>query len=417
MTTETTEQKVFQIPSPNLAKFQEKWEKLIRRATKLSVTLPTYKIVKEEPRTRTVVRTRFNATLGYSERYDEDIVILYHHIIIDHPLVIVDGWQFIATLEHTNEGNITHNVSGKDLPAKYRECDAYCNQCNTNRYRKETFIVFNAETSEYKQIGRNCLALFLGVDGTMYANMAEIYYSASELAGASESEGGEGWGGSGPTYDYLDRYLSYVAEVIALNGWCSRKTAREFDKQSTSDVAMFHMYPPRGSRPEDFLFRIPSEASIEEAKNAIEWCSNLSDSEVDASEYLHNIRVICRRGIIGAKQYGFAASVVNAFHRSIMDQINKNNEAKVRAVSEYVGVIGKREIFTVMVEKVLALESDYGTSHMHIMKDLAGNRLTWFSSSKVFDTGVIMQIKATPKKQEEYKGVKQTILTRCTIVE
>lgn len=267
---------------------------------------------------------------------------------------------------------------------------------------------------KYIQVGSSCLSDFLGKDGTMYANMAELYHTADELA---EASAGESWGGGGALYDYLDAFLSHVAEVVAIHGWVSRKMANESGNPSTSDIAQRHMHPRPYDKKEDRLYDAPSEKSIEVAKQAIEWCDSLSDDEVEASEYLHNIRLIARRGVVGARQYGYAASIISAYNRTLMDKIIKERQEKTKAVSQYVGEIGKRQNFTVMVEKVLALETAYGTSHMHIMTDDHGNRLTWFSTGKVLDTGVLMVIKATPKKFEEYKGCKQTILTRCAVVE
>jgi hypothetical protein len=406
------EPRVFEIPSPNLGKFNDKWDKLVRRANKLGIIPPTFTVLKEEPRTHKVKRERFNEEKNTMETYMDEVVILYSLITIQHPLVKVQGWQFVASLEHTEEGNITHNISGEDLPSKYRDCDAWCDHCQTRRNRKDTFVV-RSET-EYKQVGTNCLADFLGVDGTMYANMAEIYYTASELAGASE---GESWGSGGAEYDYLDAFLYHVAEVIGIEGWMSRKIARERELPSTSDIAYRHMHPGPYERKSDRLYDKPSEKSVELAKESITWCENLSDVEVENSEYLHNIRIIARRGIIGAKQYGYAASIVSAYQRTLVEQANRNRQAQQAAISEYVGVIGKRQNFTVMVEKVLQLDGAYGTSHMHIMTDDKGNRLTWFSTGKVLDTGVLLLIKGTPKKHEEYKGTKQTILSRCALVE
>lgn len=407
------QERVFEIPSSNLAKFEEKWEKLVRRANKLGIIPPSYVIVKEEPKTRTVKRERYDETKGCDVVYEDEVVYLVHHVVIHNPLVIVAGWEFVATLEHTEEGNITHNISGKDLPAKYRDCSAWCDHCKTNRYRKETFVV--VKDAEYQQVGRNCLADFLGVDGTHAAAMAEIYYTAGELGSASENEG---WGGGhGESYDFVEAYLTHVAEVISIKGWVSRGQAREKDLPATADIAYSHMHPPAFQRAKDRLYDQPSDKSKETAKAAVAWCEALPDSEVEASEYLHNIRVIARRGVIGPKQYGFAASIVSGYQRALVDAANREMRARRAGASIHVGTIGKRQEFTVMVERVQNLESNFGTTYLHHMSDTDGNCLKWFSSNKVLDTGMIMQIKGTVKKHDEYNGMKQTILSRVAVVE
>jgi hypothetical protein len=50
------------------------------------------------------------------------------------------------------------------------------------------------------------------------------------------------------------------------------------------------------------------------------------------------------------------------------------------------------------------------------MKDDNSNIFTWFSSNKEFDKGSIVTLKATIKEHREYNEVKQTVLTRCTLL-
>lgn len=408
-----TKPRVFEIPSPNFPRFQDRWVKLVRRATKLNVPLPTYTIIKEEPReiTETERYTDKDGCVGFR---DVKSVVLYYHITIEHPQVVVEGWEFVSAIEHTSEGNITHNISGKDLPIKYRSTDAYCDHCKLDRRRKETFVIVNEGT--YRQIGRNCLSDYLGRDGEKYAAMAEIYFTASELGEASE---GESFGGGGERFDFLEPFLAHVAEVISLEGWLSRTNAKKYSEErgrnipATADIAYQHMHPSPFQKREDRLYDRPSEKSIELAKTSIEWCSNLPDNEVDASEYLSNIRIIARRGLIGGRQYGYAGSIVSGYQRTLADKANKERIAKENAASNYVGEVGKRVVIEVVCNKVLAFDGAYGTTHIHLMNDLAGNCLVWKSSSTVLDVGKTVKLKATIKAHEERKGTKQTLLSRC----
>ncbi len=134
--------RVFEIPSPNLNKFQDKWEKLVRRANKLGVVPPTYTITGEVPRSHKVRREHFDEVKNKTVWVDEEVVMIYHLVTIDHPKVVVPGgWEFVATLEHTEEGNITHNISGKDLPNEYRDCEPWCDHCKVRRNRKDTYVL------------------------------------------------------------------------------------------------------------------------------------------------------------------------------------------------------------------------------------------------------------------------------------
>lgn len=81
--------------------------------------------------------------------------------------------------------------------------------------------------------------------------------------------------------------------------------------------------------------------------------------------------------------------------------------------SEYVGEIGDRIEETLTVTKAVTLESYYGTSIMHIMEDAIGNVFVWITKAKNYPEGKVVTLRGTIKDHKEYKGTKQTILTRC----
>mgnify|MGYP002514833910 CR=1 FL=1 len=60
---------------------------------------------------------------------------------------------------------------------------------------------------------------------------------------------------------------------------------------------------------------------------------------------------------------------------------------------------------------------DGGGYYVHTMKDMFDNVYTWMTSSRALEQGTWVRMDATVKKHEEYKGVKQTHLTRPAIKE
>ena len=75
---------------------------------------------------------------------------------------IVNGWQFAASLEYTDKGNIISGVEGIEIPERYYKCAPWCEHCKTARDRKYSFIVRNTESGEFKQVGKACLKDFTG---------------------------------------------------------------------------------------------------------------------------------------------------------------------------------------------------------------------------------------------------------------
>lgn len=408
--------RIFVIPAPNMARFEERFAKLVKRAIKIGCEPPTYTVVGESIMVIEVVIGEEEDQWGRVKEVRGEKPIPCTHIVFQTSEVIVAGYEFLATLEHGDEGNILHVRAGAEgvVPKAYREAKPWCDHCKTLRRRNDTFVVRKVDDGTCLQVGRNCLADFLGKDASRYAAMAELYFELDELAEASEEGGGDGWGSGGPQYDYLDRYLSFVAEVISLIGWKSRSVAKEFGGTATANEAYRHLHPTKEDiRDNNLLFRTPSEKSVQMAKDAIAWCQEISDAEVDASDYLYNIRTISKREVVSGRQLGYAASIVSGYQRHLGKLIQKKRFADQALISKYVGEVGDRSVFNLLIEKVITSESDFGTSFIHLMSDKDGNRFVWFSSSHKLEENTDVVLKGTVKKHDERNGVKQTILSRC----
>lgn len=400
-----SEQKVYKIPSDNLGVLQAKFAKLGKRARKLGLPEPTYTEIKVERVEKKDPDTFFTK------------VYLLHHITVDPGCaeVKVRGWTFIATIQHTEEGNIIRKVGSADIPTQYRTVTNLCQHCNTTRYRKDTYILQH-ESGEYKQVGRNCLADFFGHDALMYAERAQYLTDLDALGESCEDEMGFD-GGGGPAYEPLEVYLSYVAECIKLDGWMSRGKARELDLagSATCDVAYIHLNRRLASPRYQFLFQYPTEESKQVADAAIEWAAGIEGEDIP--DYLHNIRTIARRMVCENRDMGLAASIVAAYQRHLSTLRWKELQAKRAEIAQHVGQVGERIRVKVMVEKVVQCDTMYGISHLHIMSDDDGNVFIWFSSAGAHETGSEIVLKGTVKKHDVRDGVKQNVLSRCEEVE
>lgn len=82
--------------------------------------------------------------------------------------------------------------------------------------------------------------------------------------------------------------------------------------------------------------------------------------------------------------------------------------------SEYVGEIKERIEFEAEVTGVYGTEGHYGHTDIVKFKDGDRNMFTWFASGYTdLERGDRITIKGTVKKHDDFKGVKQTVLTRC----
>ena len=85
--------------------------------------------------------------------------------------------------------------------------------------------------------------------------------------------------------------------------------------------------------------------------------------------------------------------------------------------SEYVGAVGERIEIEVKILKAMSFDGIYGRSTMHIMEDTDGNQLKWTTAAKTLTEGNVYKLRGTIKSLDSYKNAKQTVLTRCTVLE
>ncbi len=82
--------------------------------------------------------------------------------------------------------------------------------------------------------------------------------------------------------------------------------------------------------------------------------------------------------------------------------------------SEYVGEVKDRIEFEAEVTGVYGTEGFYGHTDIVKFKDADNNQFTWFASDYTnLRTGDRISIKGTVKKHDDYRDIKQTVLTRC----
>lgn len=82
--------------------------------------------------------------------------------------------------------------------------------------------------------------------------------------------------------------------------------------------------------------------------------------------------------------------------------------------SEHVGSVKQRLEFDAVVVGVYESEGYYGHTDIVKMRDLDGNMLTWFASGYTdLKRSDHINIRGTVKRHDEFRGIKNTILTRC----
>lgn len=414
---------IYRVPEGNLEALRARVGKLNKRALKLKMDALVLTEIGEgfEEHTKSV-RDDYdpdmdNGFVDYTRKpikYTIRIVL----VTLTGTCPRVNGWTMAATIQHEEGGNILRTVPGFEtsLPLQYRTNGTICEHCETNRVRKDTYVL-QSETNGWKQVGRNCLADFLrSSDASGLAEWAEILACIDEEMHGFEDEGWGGGSGRSGRYFTALSLLTQVACCIRADGWCSRTEAKNSydNKCATVDSALFCMDSKSFSK-QSAKFQeahTPTEADGERAKAAIEWAQALPADTT--SDYMWNIRVISHKEHIGHREAGLGGSIIAAYNRHMEQELARKYERD--NPSEFFGTVGKREIFTLTVTGFRDIASDFGSTTLVSFRDASGNIGKWFASNCIgFELAKTYQVKASVKNHEVYKESKQTLLTRCSI--
>lgn len=101
----------------------------------------------------------------------------------------------------------------------------------------------------------------------------------------------------------------------------------------------------------------------------------------------------------------------------LKELLDKGNSlvSRPEPISEWQGEIGQKIEISVTVDRVFGFEGRFGSSFLYLLRDENGNVYKW-STAKGLEEKATYKLKATVKDHEEYKGVKQTVITRGTVV-
>lgn len=415
----------YSIPEMNLQKLQDAIAKLNRKADRIGVKPVAidaqYDCVKYLHNVEgQLTWLTEEEVIARGKVKNEDSQMAFYAVTIEGEYPKFDGWEFIAVLEPliTEDGaeNIIKTVPGKECPLEVTGRVGDCDHCRTKRYRTETFVVRH-ESGEYKVVGRQCLAAFLGgKTPAQLAAMAEFLFDLNEMCDElGEYEPSEG--GFAPTGSMLDRLLAVTATVIDAVGWRS-KASCEYGGTSTASIVSMYLNPPR-QLPRWFVEVKEQMGDVSEhdgtAEKAIEWARSIDPGD---SSYLHNVRLIARCEWVRSKHWGIACSIMMAYLREV-DRLKEQARRAALPPSEHVGSVKERLTLTVTCNAVFQHDGYYGMVGIHKMVSDDGAVFTWFASESAewLEKGCKYVIKGTVKGHDEYKGVKQTVLTRVKIVE
>lgn len=362
--------------------------------------------------------------------------VLYHDVEVVGPEVRIPGWELLARLQHIGDGqNIVHAVPGREVDPSFAARHV-CDHCGTRRRRKDTFLVMQdleeGQTESKRgltissraprgfkrddgsrycvlQVGRQCIRDFLGVDPSKLAWMASLWGAMREAGGSEFSYPADR---NSSDYD-LEFFLAISCAMIRIEGWKSSQSEKSTKGDVLEWLAIFqgaYKNPPR-SQVEWMNDHRPADEDHQKARRILEWAAQLP---MDDGNYYLNAGTIARTGFCDRRTTGITASLPYSYDLA-MDRDTKRKEVRDQGQdSEFQGEVKERlRGLKLTVTFKTSWEGDYGEQYLVKFTD-GKNVYAWFTSTGYkLDKDKTYIVTGTVKKHEDYKGVRQTTLTRC----
>jgi len=317
----------------------------------------------------------------------------------------IKGYTFLASIEHSPNGNIiVKNLPDVEVPEHFRTSGSSCDHCGTDRFRKNTYIVYNDETGEFLQVGSTCIKDFLGFNVSLIASRFEFLHILDGMTNGSD------FTAKATPVINLPRFLMTAISFVNRLGYVSAKVANEDETKSPTGrdtwIALTSFKPT--SFEQEILGSITNE-TLEKANTIIEWIKTQDINK----DYFYNLNVVIKNGYVTSRTANLTASMVAVYYKAMEDK----KENTKRITSEHIGEIDGRMVLEVEVLNVYPMETRFGRGYIYRMVTPEGNIVTWFTSTDKLEVGKNYRGLVRVKKHDQYKDIKQTVITRPSFKE
>lgn len=348
---------------------------------------------------------------------DADMLVKVFDIDVTNPVVSLNGWSFLAITEHSKKGNIIlKKLYDVEIPEQYQNSDTYCEHCNTNRYRKYTYLVYNNDTKEIHQVGSTCLTAYLGFDASLLMAHAELFTHLKTIMDDDRERGR--MVKRGVETQTVENFLKLAIVTIEKYGYVSAKKAREYyaNGNELHEDSIYHNatgYTVWGINYNKKYWKNELEEAKTDRVNEIytkiiEWVKGLETK----SDYIRNIQILVDRDYVTYKTATTAASIVGVYNMNL-----QKNKVEDKKVSNWFGTIKERIDVDLILKRKTPFESKFGISNCYMFETQEGNVAILFTAAVELEEGKRYVGKATVTKHTEYKGLKQTVINRVKLVE
>lgn len=398
-------EKVYVIPRFKMSEMEKKIKRMSSKAKRMGLEEFTMEVVGEELKTFTNSR-------------EQEVIVPFDVVKVSGEAPQVEGYKIIAMVERANGENIVTRLDEESsVSIEYlASIDTSCNHCNNKRARKYIFVLEN-ENGELMQVGKACLKDYS--NSNYSAETIASYYSGldglfnlEELEDEDIVQGGSGWSEIQIPVEQILVYSMYLTDKV---GYIPGSHIG-----ITTKTQVHHaIFEPKKLKK---TINLPDYEELREKyKSTIEEIVAYYQGLDGENQYIHNLKALLKGKTVYWKHAGY---LVSAYYGYLKTMEKLSSEEKVRIAegtkdeqeSEFVGEVGVRETFALTYNKTVSYDWAFGTGYMYFFKDKNGNVFMWGTNKFLeFEKNEELEITGTIKEHKEYRGIKQTIITRCKL--
>lgn len=315
-----------------------------------------------------------------------------HVDVVDINVVFPDyklgEYDVIGVIDHTlsTKENAVYPCGERNIPTKYRKGQGICEHCRTNHKRSKTILLMD-KSGEYKQVGTSCLKEYTGITDI---SLLSTFHALDSLFEESNIDTGM-YTGRPSRKIPIEDYIAACVHHIKLNGYT----------KSLKDEAM------------DISYKDLTSSDFEKAREIRDYFKNGEFT----NDFLHNIHMHMMKGY--TEEDGLLAY-------SPISYAKEMEKVKANVMAEYYGNVGEKVKDISVTGKCLTSYTNcYGsiynavTTFVYQFTDNANHVFIWKTAKDIplNDDGIFNGvISGTIKEHSEYKGTKQTVLTRVKVI-
>lgn len=409
-----------------IGEFEKKVERMNKRAAKLGLEGVSFQITDRQE------RPCGSTTIG---RYIKKVSLpngivanrwhaIYVTVEVTGPMPRLNGYRFIATVDLRGDNPVVRAQPfvERDLGVDLRPfftTDAHCDHCKSMRQRNDVLVLQEIETGALIQIGRNCAADFFRSADAHHLLSVTDWSIGFTLSDDESAYSGRAFN----PYLPLLSVMETAAAVVRTFGWVSKATAERDDMLASTRGRVITNLFPHPKTPLSDLVTIGAEDEAE-GRAVMDWLVEafVNKPASERSTFESNVAAAIEGRdtpvlVVRDSNLNFVIWAINGYKRELQHRAER--AARVSVVSEHVGKVGVRAEFVLTLRVRRVFGGTYGQRAMCRFADAAGNVVIWWGTSDDAFNMIIDEtytVKATVKGHTLYEGVKQTELSRVSVI-